>query len=113
MENKFTPGPWEWSERSKVSEIPSSLSNTPFSIHKAVGRSAVMPIADIVNFPPASVEQTDVQRANARLIAAAPEMYTLLKEFDKALTISPKKRRSEVMLSLSFKASELIKKATE
>lgn len=77
---EFTPGPWSWSERGEVSDIPSSKSSIPFSIHKEIPPSAVAPIADIVNFPPASESQTATQRANAQLIAASPDLYNALKE---------------------------------
>jgi hypothetical protein len=76
-EFKGTPGPWAWTERSEVSEISSAQSSIPFSIHKEMG-NAVAPIANIVNFPPATEAQTNYQRANEKLIAAAPQMLEAL-----------------------------------
>ncbi len=72
---QFTPAPWRMTDRSEVSDIKSADSTMPFAIEKAVEPSAVMPIADICNFPPATEEQTNIQRANAVLIAAAPELH--------------------------------------
>jgi len=70
----FTSGPWRADERDNP-----SASSVPFAIIKPINRGACAPIADICNFPPATKAQTNEQRANAFLIAAAPELYYVLK----------------------------------
>lgn len=66
-QTKFTPGPWRQIERdNKESEIP-------YAIEKEIG-NAVLPIADVC-FNPATKKEI---KANARLIAVAPEMYNML-----------------------------------
>lgn len=67
-EGEYTKGKLEWSDRSEVSDIPSGESTIPFSIYKVVGRSAIQPIADICNFPPATEAQVNEMRANAARI---------------------------------------------
>lgn len=71
---KFTAGPWRVLER----DDPKN-STLPFGIERAYS-ACVEPIADIMAYPPNKRELIDHMRANARLIAAAPEMFVVLKE---------------------------------
>ena len=66
--SKFTPGPWEWAQYSPT---------TP-EHHSAILSS---PDDDGVLFHEAAWQ---VSKADARLIAAAPEMYELLEQIDRA-----------------------------
>lgn len=108
---KFTPGPWEWANRSEVSDIKSNNSTIPFAIHKVIGRSAVMPIADICNFPPASDKQVEIMEANAKLIAAAPELLETLTEVWNYISSSEVEGKESIALYNKVEAA--IKKATE
>jgi hypothetical protein len=81
MSNKhaYIPGPWRYTNRSEISGTPSGDSTIPFAIEYAhPAADAVIPIADICNFPPATPEQTAYQEATARLIAAAPMLVEAL-----------------------------------
>ena len=105
MDTKYTKGPWRMSERENPTNSP-----IPFAIEKVVG-SAVMPIADICNFPPATSSQTEYQRANGKLIAAAPEMYEALMAFICAFNSVGKERASR-LLSAVIQAEAITQKAT-
>lgn len=69
MEVKHTPAPWRATKR----EVPEGLnwaSRIPFAIERPAG-GAVLPVADVCDQPEAE--------ANARLIAAAPELLDALR----------------------------------
>lgn len=106
--NKITPGPWEWSDRSLSGRTPSKDSRIPFSIHKNMWPqvSAVSPVADIVNFPPATEEQTALQRANAILIAAAPDMLSII---ERLATVDDNKDDEELVSVFWALRNEAIK----
>ena len=72
MEQKaaHTPGPWRATSRN-IENVANWASRIPFAIELEVGHS-VAPIADVCDQPAAE--------ANARLIAAAPELLAALKD---------------------------------
>lgn len=72
---KHTPGPWSWDSGVVPPDGPGRYSD----IYVDDGDKI---IASINEFPESSPEEG---KANARLIAAAPDMYEALKLFDEAL----------------------------
>lgn len=73
METKHTPGPWYYS---KVEE----LGSTHFYIAQQEGAPYTPNYSD-VSFSTCSGEYVDIQEANARLIAAAPELLEACQTF--------------------------------
>ena len=75
---KFTPGPWEFGPDANEDEFP-------IVSYEATGDGDEVEICQVNTFMTKNYEspgQLDMDRviANARLIAAAPEMYALLKK---------------------------------
>jgi len=65
-----TPEPWRADEREDVSGTPSTQSTIPFAIIHP-GNGYCIPIADICAFPPSSLGEVEVMRANAARIVTA------------------------------------------
>ncbi len=76
---KHTTGEWRWDERDEPEN-----SIMPYSIVRPYG-SACIPIADIAAFPPNTTAQLEQMKANAILIATAPELLEALQECVKEL----------------------------
>ena len=74
MEQKaaHTPGPWRATSRN-IENVANWASRIPFAIEIEVGHS-VVPIADVCDQPAAE--------ANARLIAAAPDLLEALQWYE-------------------------------
>ena len=72
-ETKFTPGPWTANESESV------LGGNMLYISQEEGAPYTEYYSDVCQTHEG--EDLDVQKANARLIAAAPDMYALLDEF--------------------------------
>lgn len=75
METKFTPGPWSFSRWEQ-------LGDTRFYIAQADGAPYTPNYSDVATLIAETVsgERVAVQDANARLIAAAPDIFEALTE---------------------------------
>lgn len=83
---KFTPGPWAVFEHRDHSglEVGPPYSDTEYNGALKGNVKDVCTIRSLERFSP-----TDEQRANARLIAAAPELLALLVEMESELQPGP------------------------
>jgi hypothetical protein len=73
MNTKHTPGPWINNGRIGPSDSRLLISANPHRPHKDVGREIAI----------TSHEDPDIELANARLIAAAPDLLAALEEMAK------------------------------
>lgn len=82
METKHTPGPWrlDRSENDATSKHLAELYGLPQSTGLAIVGNVREQAAGVRSYTTVAVVNTDAweAEANARLIAAAPEMYALL-----------------------------------
>jgi hypothetical protein len=72
MSAKHTPGPWRYVSRN-IDENANWASRIPYAIERAMG-SCVAPVADALADPLVEVCSQPQAEANARLIAAAPDL---------------------------------------
>lgn len=86
---KFTPGPWAVFEHRGHSglEVGPPYSDTEYNGALKGNVKAVCTIRGYRSFYP--YDCSDEQRANARLIAAAPELFALLIEMESELKPGP------------------------
>jgi len=75
MTNKFTPGPWKFSDWEQFGD-------TRFYISQQEGAPYTEHYSDVASLIAETVssELVDIQRANATLIAAAPDLLDALQE---------------------------------
>lgn len=99
METKFTPAPWVvWGSDIGVVDRSDSQSN---------GMMLQVAYADMYNFGDDIGENNETGKANAHLIAAAPEMYEMLSYF----IILVEKDSSEDFLYKFNEIKELLSRA--
>lgn len=99
MEAKFTPGPWFTSRPHGTIYIEARLRGTTLQEVAAVGPT----------------ETANQQEANARLIAAAPELFAIVATFDSYMGQAgeeAEKDSNNPIRSLRWKAQQAIRKAT-
>lgn len=79
MSNTHTPGPWSYISRN-IEEKANWCSRIPFAINYEPPRgSCVAPVADVIANPLVEICDQPHAEANARLIAAAPDLLAALK----------------------------------
>jgi hypothetical protein len=107
METKFTPGPWSFSRWEQ-------LGDTRFYIAQADGAPYTPNYSDVATLIAETVsgERVAVQDANARLIAAAPELLALLDECQDCIEWCAQECGHHAAAELAERIAALIAKAT-
>lgn len=106
--SNHTPGPWRYISRNLDDKAP-WCSRIPFAIERALG-TAVAPVADIVANPLVEVCDQPHAEANARLIAAAPDLLAALEALRSHVSFDAR-TDSQTKLDAMRAADEAIAKA--